>query len=360
MNSSSVSPPRPLSRNQFFHPALLVAIALHAIVLWFPLSSNSKSEASKAEETTSETAAKTEGEAASDAASSPTEATTTASPTTPTSTLSASAKKPLAVPKTAGTFALGSSQTQKTNVAKPPVRNAVTQTAASRLVSPTPKPVNSSRTNFPVPKTVPTFSRPAPFSISRATLQPSPAASPASLPSPVVSPAPAPQPSPAANPAPAPQIVAIVPATIPADPFTKFPFYPFSRSLIGSLDLQSPERDRDTYAFNTREEIQTAIAFYEKELPKELFEPLKMELDGTDMTIYAVKPKNGSKVRYLHFIPFQGRTAIILLPEKITDLKAIKAEAIERQEKRSQFLGIFSQIERIRQQMRSSQLSTIE
>lgn len=327
MNSSSVAQPAFVPINRLFNPALLLAVGLHALVLAIPLSGGSKPTEPKTEE--SPTAAESQiAEFPSSVASPNATAIPSAQLKTPAlKSPAVNARSPLASPtprqSTASSRAKTSPRSPRPST-HPKTTSRTASTAArdrSNATKPNSNATPENETRDRSRETTPTFSN----STSNATQPP-------------------PTPQTTLQP------VALNPSPVAIDPFSKFPFYPFERSLIGSLGLRPPGMDRETYAFNTREELSKVIEFYQNEIPQDLFEPLALKSDGTDLTVYEVKPKNGGKSQYLHLIPFQGRVAIVLLPEQLADVDSLKKQAIAEWEEQKQFLHILSQMERIRQQ----------
>jgi hypothetical protein len=338
--------------NRLFNPALLIALGFHALLLAIPLSGDSKfgegEKTAEAKPGNAEPAASPSPQATSEQPSLPSPAPKLAAGAKPAQLLEADAKPKTTRSPSASKAPVNKKPTVEAD-AKPPARSRrqsparsqrqQTQTTA-RTQSTSNRPAQTSQTsrtnsttttttNTSRPNTVPTFSSSStppttPPTTTRTTPSPSPQTPPAS------------------------QSVALNLPPVIRDPFSSFPFYPFEQSLRGSLELLPSERDRDSvltlpartlYAFNTRADINTVSEFYTTEVPKNEFkalEEIKTEQEGEGenakltLKIYKVTPKEGSESRYLHLIPFEGRTVILLSPEQITDVESLKTVARER------------------------------
>ncbi|MDY6781959.1 MAG: hypothetical protein SW833_05310 [Cyanobacteriota bacterium] len=317
--------------NNLFNPALIIAVGFHVLLLAIPVSGGSNS----AEPNPEESPAEQEGSTSESPSPSPTPTPTATpssqlrtpalkSPTVARSPVPPS-PKPSASPPGARTIA------RSTRPPVPPIK------ATSRASSTTTRRASSSssRRASSKPKSDPPPSDP-PARERRET--------------PVIDPAP-PVVPPLVTPPPPPPGIAIVPSPpLETDPFAKFPNYPSASE--GSLRLS----DRETYAFNTADELFKVIEFYESEVPDESFEALKFQAGGADYTIYEVKPKSGQS-KYLYLIYHKGKTVILLLSEELPEpdeigkyIRTLKEQAAQKLE--DDKFPLPSPIERIRQNFR--------
>jgi hypothetical protein len=180
-----------------------------------------------------------------------------------------------------------------------------------------PIPPPTTATPRPQPQLTPTFLQPTPSPTPtplQTTATPSPSPTPSQA---TATPSPSPTPSQAtATPSPQP-----TPEQSPnlLNPFADFPFP--DNAQPGSVGLLAGETDKA--ARNTTDRLQQVVAFYNTALPAKNFKSQQIN-EAAQLNVFKVS-KEGAESQFLHLISKEGKTVIVLAPQEIKDLNALKS-----------------------------------
>ncbi|MDY7014154.1 MAG: hypothetical protein SVX43_11260 [Cyanobacteriota bacterium] len=314
--------------NNLFNPALLVAVGIHFLLLAIPISGGSQSAEPNPEESPTEEESQATELPSPAASPNPTALPSPQLKTPALKSPTVAARSPVPPTPKPATAPSPGAKTIAQSTRPPASRSQPTSRTASNSNSSRRRPPaqkNSSNANPEArtttrdrsQETTPVFSDSATNTTSPSPTQPK-------------------------------QPQAVAPSPAETDPFAKFPPYPSERASKGSLHLT----DRETYAFNTSDNLLKVLEFYDNEIPKDVFE-IPTTLDYSDLTVYEIQPKSGGKSQYLHMIPFKGRIVILLLSEELSEVDRLKEQATKQLDEKRNFLTELSPMKRIRQRFRS-------
>ncbi len=184
----------------------------------------------------------------------------------------------------------------------PPLTRATPRPQPQLMPSPTPTPSQATATPSPTPTPSQATATPSPTPTpSQATATPSPTLTPSQATA-----TPSPQPTPEQSP----NLL---------NPFEDFPFP--DNAQPGSLGLLPGETDKA--ARNITDGLEQVVAFYNTALPAKNFKSQQIN-EAAEFKVFKVS-KEGAESQFLHLISKEGKTVIVLAPQEIKDLNALKS-----------------------------------
>ncbi len=182
----------------------------------------------------------------------------------------------------------------------PPLTRATPRPQPQLTPSPTPTPSQATATPSPTPTPSQATATQSPTP-SQATATPSPTPTPSQATA-----TPSPQPTPEQSP----NLL---------NPFADFPFP--DNAQPGSLGLLPGETDKA--ARNITDGLEQVVAFYNTALPAKNFKSQQIN-EAAEFKVFKVS-KEGAESQFLHLISKEGKTVIVLAPQEIKDLNALKS-----------------------------------